>query len=71
MFGKGITHYHKIPHVEALKIYSYGKLCEKGEIASNKQFLPFSQCFLPYKALIFHVKCTLTIYHTIPTLTTM
>ena len=24
-----------------------------------KQFLLFSQCFLPYMALIFHFKCTL------------
>ena len=32
----------------------------KGEIAYNKQFLLFSQCILPYKALIFHFKCTLT-----------
>ena len=31
----------------------------KGEIACNKQFLIFSQCFLPYMALIFHFKCTL------------
>ena len=30
----------------------------KGEIACNKQFLLFSQCFLPYMALIFHFKCT-------------
>ena len=31
----------------------------KGEIACNKQFLLFSQCFLPYMVLIFHFKCTL------------
>ena len=31
----------------------------KGEIACNKQFLLFSQCFLPYTVLIFHFKCTL------------
>ena len=31
----------------------------KGEIACNKQFLLFSQCFLPYMALIFEIKCTL------------
>ena len=31
----------------------------KGEIACNKQFLLFSQCFLPYMSLIFHFKCTL------------
>ena len=29
-------------------------IVRKGEIACNKQFLLFSQCFLPYVALIFH-----------------
>ena len=33
----------------------------KGEIACNKQFLLFSQCFLPYMVLIFHSICTLTL----------
>ena len=31
----------------------------KGEIACNKQFLLFSQCFLPYMTLHFHFQCTL------------
>ena len=31
----------------------------KGEIACHKQFLLFSQRFLPYMAHIFHFKCTL------------
>ena len=31
----------------------------KGEIACNKQFLLFSQCFLPYLALTFYFKCFL------------
>ena len=31
----------------------------KGEIACNMQFLLFSQCFLPYMALIFYFECTL------------
>ena len=31
----------------------------RGEIACNKQFLLFSQCFLPYMTLIVHFKCTL------------
>ena len=35
----------------------------KGEIACNKQFLLLSQCFLPYKALIIHFRCTLTHSH--------
>ena len=34
-------------------------IVRKGEIACNKQFLLFLQCFLPYMALIFHFKCTL------------
>ena len=34
-------------------------IVRKGEIACNKQFLLFSQCFLPYLALIFHFKSTL------------
>ena len=44
---------------DALKIHSCGKHCEKREIACNKQFLLFSQCFLLYMALIFHFNCTL------------
>ena len=34
-------------------------IVRKGEIAYNKQFLLFSQCFLSNMALIFHFKCTL------------
>ena len=34
-------------------------IVRKGEIACNKHFLLFSQCFLPYMVLIFHFKCTL------------
>ena len=34
-------------------------ILRKGEIAFNKQFLLFSQRFLPYTALIFHFRCTL------------
>ena len=33
-------------------------IVRKGEIASDKQFPLFSQCFLHYMALIFHFKCT-------------
>ena len=29
------------------------------EVACNEQFLLFSQCFLPYMALVFYLKCTL------------
>ena len=41
-----------MPHFDPLKICNCGKHC-------NKQFHLFSQCFLPYMALIFHFKCTL------------
>ena len=34
-------------------------IVRKREIARNKQFLLFSQCLLPYMALIFHFECTL------------
>ena len=34
-------------------------IVRKGEIACNKQFLLFSQCFLPYMLVIFHFECTL------------
>ena len=53
------THYHTMPHFDALQIYSCGKHCEKREIACNKQFLLCLQCFLHYRALIFHFKFTL------------
>ena len=34
----------------------------KGEIACNKQFLLFSQCFLPDMILIFHFRMSSAIY---------
>ena len=34
-----LTHYHTIPHIDALKIYSVENIVGKGEIACNKQFL--------------------------------
>ena len=49
-----------MPHFDALKIYiAVENNVRQGEIAWNKQFLLFSQCFLPYVAFIFHFKCTL------------
>ena len=48
-----------MPHFDALKIYGCGNIVRKGEIACNKQFLLFSQCFLANMALIFHFKCAL------------
>ena len=51
-----LTRYHTMPHFDTLKIYSGGKHCEKGETDCEKQFLLFSQCFLPCLALISHFK---------------
>ena len=50
-----------MPHFDALKIYSIAieNIVRQGEIACNKQFLLFSQCFLRYTALIFNFKSTL------------
>ena len=41
-----------MPHFDALKIFSCGKHCEK------RRNCLFSQRFLPYMTLIFHLKCT-------------
>ena len=57
--SNSLIHYHTMPHFDALKIYSCGKYCEKRINCFDKQFLLFSQCFLPYMVLIFHFKCTL------------
>ena len=54
-----LTHCHILPDLDAVSTYSFENIVRKGEIACNKQFLLFSQCFLPYMALIFHFKCTL------------
>ena len=48
-----LTHYHTIPHFDALKIYSCGKYHEKKRNCCNKPFLLFSQCFLPKWHLFF------------------
>ena len=42
-----------------LRYITLENIVRKGEIACNKQFLLFSQCFLPYMTLIFHFKCSL------------
>ena len=57
-FGKELTYYHTKPHFVARYIV-LENIARKGEIACNKQFLLFSQYFLPYMVLIFHFKCTL------------
>ena len=54
-----LTHYHKCRILMPKRYIAVENIVRKGEIACNKQFLLFSQCFLPYMALIFHVKCTL------------
>ena len=48
----GLTHYHTIPHFDALKIIiAVENIVRKGEIGCDKQFLLFPQCFLPYMFL--------------------
>ena len=42
-----------------LKHIAMENIVRKGVFACNKQFLLFSQCFLSYMVLIFHLKCTL------------
>ena len=59
---RAITHYHTMPHFDALKIYSYGKHCEKRRNCLLQAISPFSQCF--YSTLYgtcfsFYCKCTL------------
>ena len=63
-----LTHYHTMPHLDALQIYSRGKhYVKRGNCLSQyKLFLLFSQCFVPSMAHIFHFKCTLTLSQTSP-----
>ena len=42
-----------------LKNYTSENIVGKGEIAYDKQFLLFPQCFPPYKIFIFQCKLTL------------
>ena len=42
-----------MPHCDALKTIAVESIVRKGDIDCNKQFLLFSQWFLPYMALIF------------------
>ena len=46
-------------HCSSMKCASVENTVRKGEIACNKQFLLFSQCFLPNMALAFHFQSTL------------
>ena len=52
------NHYHTMRHFDTLKMNckAVENIVRKGEIACNKQFLLFSQCFLPYMALFFHFR---------------
>ena len=47
-----------MPHFDTLEMV-VENIVRKEAIACNKQFLLFSQCFLPYMALIFHFQCIL------------
>ena len=49
------TQYRILTHLRYIALENFVR---KGESACNKQFLLFSQCYLPYMALIFHFKCT-------------
>ena len=49
------TQCHILTHLRYIAVEN---IVRKGEIACNKPFLLFSQCFLPYMVLIFHFKCT-------------
>ena len=42
---QGLTHYHKIPHFDALKIYSSGKHCEKRRNCLLQAISPFLTIF--------------------------
>ena len=52
------TRYRVLTH-ERYTCIAVENIMRKGEIACNKQFLLFSQCFLLYMALNFHFECTL------------
>ena len=54
-----LTYYHTMHHFDAQRYIVMENIVKKEEIACNKQFLLFSQCFLPYMALIFHSEYTL------------
>ena len=57
--GNELNHYHTMPLLMHLTYLALENIVRKGEIANNKQFLLFSQCFLPSMPLIFHFKSTL------------
>ena len=50
------TQYCILMHLRCIAVEN---IVRKGKIACNKQFLLFSQCFLPYMVLIFHFKFTI------------
>ena len=53
------AHCHILTHYRYIAVKN---IVRKGEIACNKQFFLFSQCFLPYMVLIFHFKCMLSAF---------
>ena len=58
-FSCQLTLYHTCHILTNLRCIAAENIERKGEIARNKQFILFSQCFLSYMVLIFHFKCTL------------
>ena len=54
--GNGFTHYHTMPHSDALKIYSCGKHCEKRRNCLLQAISPFLTMLSTH---IFHSKCIL------------
>ena len=59
-FWKELTHYHTMWHFDTLEsCIAVENILRKRENACNKQFLLFSQCFLPYMTPIFHFESTL------------
>ena len=60
-----LTHYHTIPHFDALKIHSYGKYCEKRRYcllkAISRFFTMFSTLYGTYFLFLIHFKMSYAI----------
>ena len=53
------THYHTMPHFDALKIYSCRKHCDKRTNCLEQAISPFLTVFSTIYGTYFHFKCTL------------
>ena len=53
---KGLTHSHTMTPFDAPGKKPFGNTVGQGEIARNKQFLLFPQCFLPVLITFFHFR---------------